>query len=220
MKDAVDFIDWKELKGKEARGVEKKVDLGEVQGVGRNYVITKKGIANKETFYIPKYLAQGFDGKRLFFNVTEGQKAEFMRNSPPTYEEYFNKYKLTETRSDIEDKLVVVDETPVVLGDEPLEEAVVKTTTVIEPVTKSRTMTREEPPVIKWENTIHKGVRTMDGEPLGNVVALYPDSIHIETEGSKAGYEIPKEEVAAFNGAEVRLKVPIADMAQFQQHKH
>ena len=86
MKDAIDFIDWNELKGKEARGVEKKVDLGEVQGVGRNYVITKKGIANKETFYIPKYLAQGFDGKRLFFNVTEGQKAEFMRDSPPTYE--------------------------------------------------------------------------------------------------------------------------------------
>ena len=193
MKDAIDFIDWNELKGKEARGVEKKVDLGEVQGVGRNYVITKKGIANKETFYIPKYLAQGFDGKRLFFNVTEGQKAEFMRDSPPTYEEYSNKYKLTDTRSDIEDKLVVIDETPVVLGNEPHEEAIVKTTTVIEPVNTSQAMTREVPPVIRWENTIHKGVRTMDGEPLGNVVALYPDSIHIETEGSKAGYEIPKK---------------------------
>ena len=220
MKDAVDFIDWKELKGKEARGVEKKVDLGEVQGVGRNYVITKKGMAKKETFYIPKYLAQGFDGKRLYFNVTEGQKGEFIRDSPPTYEEYSSKYKLTDTRSDIEDKLVVVDETPVVLGDEPLEEAVVKTTTVIEPATISRsTTTTEELPVIKWENTIHKGVRTIDGEPLGNVVAVYPDSIHIETEGSKAGYEIPKEEVAAFDGAEVRLKAPIAGLTQFQQHK-
>jgi hypothetical protein len=128
-------------------------------------------------------------------------------------------------RPDIEDKLVVIEETPVVLADEAHEEAaVIKTTTVIEPAKTaarpSPTATMEEmPPVIQWENTIHKGVRTLDGEPAGNVVALYPDSIHIGTEGSKAGYEVPKKEVAAFDGAEVRLKVPIADMAQFQQHK-
>lgn len=222
MKDAIDFVDWNELKGKEARGVEKKVDLGEIQGIGRNYVITKKGIANKETFYIPKYLAQGYDGKKLYFNVTEGQKEGFRRDSPPTYEEYAT-YRTPSARPDIEEKLVVIEETPVVLADETHEEdAVIKTTTVIEPANvprPSQTTTREEMPVIQWENTIHKGVRTLDGEPTGNVVALYPDSIHIETEGSKAGYEVPKREVAAFDGAEVRLKVPIADMAQFQQHK-
>ena len=222
MKDAIDFVDWNELKGKEARGVEKKVDLGEIQGIGRNYVITKKGIASKETFYIPKYLAQGYDGKKLYFNITEGQKDGFKRDSPPTYEEYNSRYMTAGMRPDIEERLVVIEETPAVLADESgEEEAVIKTTAVIEPVTAARfpPATRERAPVIQWENTIHKGVRTLDGEPAGNVVALYPDSIHIETEGSKAAYEVPKREVAAFDGAEVRLKVPIADMTQFQQHK-
>lgn len=34
------FIDWNELKGKEARGVSKDVDLGEVNDLGKNYIVT------------------------------------------------------------------------------------------------------------------------------------------------------------------------------------
>ncbi len=40
---------------------------------------------------------------------------------------------------------------------------------------------------------LHKGVRSADGELLGNVIALHPDSIHIESEGSKIKYELPKD---------------------------
>lgn len=113
----------------------------------------------------------------------------------------------------IEERVYVISEVPVVSVEGP-DVVVEETTVVSEP-----RATQVEPPVIKWENTLHKGVRSMDGEPVGNVMALYPDSIHIETEGSKAGYDVPKEEVAAFDGAEVRLSVPIADMAQFLEHK-
>jgi hypothetical protein len=209
MEHEIDFVDWDELKGKEARGIGGKVDLGEVQGIGRNYVITKKGIASKETFYIPKYLAQGYDGKKVYFDVREGQKEEFKRENPPTYEEYSSRYRQEKMPANVEEKVIVVDETPV-LVEEP--DVVVETTTV-EPAIAA------EPPVINWDSVIHKNVRTLDGEPVGNVVALYPDSIHVETQASKAGYDIPKEEVAAFDGAELRLSVPIADMNQFLEHK-
>lgn len=212
MENAIDFVDWNELKGKEARGIGGKVDLGEVHGIGRNYVITKKGIASKETFYVPKYLARGYDGKKLYFDVTESQKQEFKRDHAPTYEEYA-RYRQDRMPDQIEERVYVINEVPVVSAEGP--DVVIKETTI---VSEPRT-TRVEPPVIEWENTLHKGVRSMDGEPVGNVMALYPDSIHIETEGSKAGYDVPKEEVAAFDGAEVRLSVPIADMAQFLEHK-
>lgn len=212
MEHAIDFVDWDELKGKEARGIGGKVDLGEVQGIGRNYVITKKGIASKETFYIPKYLARGYDGKKLYFDVSEAQRLEFKRDAPPTYEEYA-RYRQDKALDMIEEKVYVIDEVPMV-ADEPA--VVVEETTV---VTEPRAARRTEPPVIQWENTLHKGVRSLEGEPVGNVMALYPDSIHIETEGSKAGYDVPKEEVRAFDGAEVRLNVPIADMTQFLKHK-
>ena len=57
-------IDWFELglSRKEARGLNN-YDLGEVQEVGQTYVVTQKGTIKKEKFYIPKYLAEGYDGE-------------------------------------------------------------------------------------------------------------------------------------------------------------
>lgn len=213
-KDAIDFVDWNELKGKEARGVTKDVDLGEIQGIGRNYVITKKGRVSKDTFYIPKYLAEKYDGKKVYFKVTESQKNEFVRSAPPTYEEY-ERYRVAGTPSDIETKVYVVDETPVTV--EPAKTATVRTVTTVEPAagTGARTTGGEPPAVIDWDRLVHKNVRTMDGEPVGNVVAVLPDAIHVETQGSRGAYLIPKAEVDQFNGAEVLLKAPIADLGQY-----
>lgn len=109
MTDITNFVSWKELQGKEARGVSKEVDLGEVKEIGKNYIVTQKGIVDKDKFFIPKYLAEGYDGHTLHFNVTEGQKNEFMRKGAPTYEEY-TRYRRTEGPSDIEDQVRVIKE--------------------------------------------------------------------------------------------------------------
>lgn len=108
MTNATDFVDWDELMGKEARGVTEDVDLGEVQEVGRNFVVTKKGHVNTDSFYIPKYLAQRYDGHTLWFNVSEGQKIEFKRTAPPTYEEYV-RYRVEGAPSDIESRVRVTE---------------------------------------------------------------------------------------------------------------
>ncbi len=108
MTDATNFIDWDELKGKEARGVNEDVDLGEVQEIGRNYVVTKKGYADKETFYIPKYLAQRYDGHTLWFNVSEAQKIDFKRTAAPTYEEY-ERYRVQGAPADIESRVRITE---------------------------------------------------------------------------------------------------------------
>jgi len=50
---------------------------------------------------------------------------------------------------------------------------------------------------------IHKGVRTKDMEPVGNVTAATNNSIVITSEGARDEFNVPKEEVEAFNGAEV-----------------
>ena len=67
-------IDWFELglSRKEARGLNN-YDLGEVQEVGQTYVVTQKGTIKKEKFYIPKYLAEGYDGEVLRFKLTEAE---------------------------------------------------------------------------------------------------------------------------------------------------
>lgn len=71
------------MKGKEARG-RGDLDLGEVQEIGRNYIVAKKGRVSKEKFYIPKYLSEAYDGHTLYLNVTEAQLRGFGRESAPS----------------------------------------------------------------------------------------------------------------------------------------
>jgi hypothetical protein len=104
MTDVTNFVAWDELKGKEARGVSNDVDLGEVQEIGRHYIVTQKGRVSKDKFFIPKYLAERYDGHVLHFNVTEGQKVEFKRDAAPTYEEY-SVYRVSSLPPDIETRL-------------------------------------------------------------------------------------------------------------------
>jgi uncharacterized protein (TIGR02271 family) len=76
-------IDWDDVVKKEARGSNDE-DLGEVQEVGQNYVLVQKGMINKEKFYIPRDLAESYDGDVLRFRISEEDvKSRYMRDTPP-----------------------------------------------------------------------------------------------------------------------------------------
>jgi uncharacterized protein (TIGR02271 family) len=76
-------IDWNDVTKKEARGSDDE-DLGEVQEVGPNYVLVQKGMINKEKFYIPKDMADSYDGNVLHFRISkEDAKSKYMTDSPP-----------------------------------------------------------------------------------------------------------------------------------------
>jgi hypothetical protein len=63
-------IDWDKVVKKEARGLGD-YDLGEVQEVNDQFVVTKKGVVDKDRFYLPKDKAVRFDGDKLWFEVTK-----------------------------------------------------------------------------------------------------------------------------------------------------
>jgi hypothetical protein len=65
-------IDWNNVIKKEARGLDD-YDLGEVQEVDKEYVITKKGVVDKDRFYLPRNKASKFDGVKLWFEVTKDE---------------------------------------------------------------------------------------------------------------------------------------------------
>jgi uncharacterized protein (TIGR02271 family) len=76
-------IDWNDVTKKEARGSDDE-DLGEVQEVGPNYVLVQKGMINKEKFYIPKDMADSYDGNVLHFRISkEDAESRYMTDSPP-----------------------------------------------------------------------------------------------------------------------------------------
>jgi uncharacterized protein (TIGR02271 family) len=69
-------ISWDEIIKKEARGMDD-YDLGEVQLVASEDVITEKGTVSTKWYQIPKRLAVEFDGNKLVLKITE-EEAELL----------------------------------------------------------------------------------------------------------------------------------------------
>jgi hypothetical protein len=61
---------------KEAKGL-REVDLGEDQEVGTEYVLTKKETIDSDKFYIPKNLVKRFDGRTVWFKLTEEESQQY-----------------------------------------------------------------------------------------------------------------------------------------------
>jgi hypothetical protein len=67
-------INWTEVLKKEARGIDE-ADFGEVQEISLHYILTERGLINKDKFYLPSDLVEGFDGDKLRFAIS-GNNAE------------------------------------------------------------------------------------------------------------------------------------------------
>lgn len=143
-------IDWSDVIKKEARGTDT-FDLGEVQEIGQNYVVTQRGTIDKDRYYIPKYLVHGYDGETLWFDSRGADFSEFMRDSAPQYDEYSSRYKRADLPADIETRIPVLGErldvskrtktSDVTISKEPVTE----TKTVEVPVTHEEVRVERRP---------------------------------------------------------------------------
>jgi uncharacterized protein (TIGR02271 family) len=143
-------IDWFEIgvSKKEARGISN-CDLGEVQEVAQTYVLTQKGTINKQKFYIPKYLAEGYDGDVLRFKLTEAEaKNKFVRDTPPSVQEY-SRYKTPDIPKDIETRIPVMGRKVGVSKRESTREATITN----EPLTETKSV---DVPVTHEEMTVER----------------------------------------------------------------
>jgi hypothetical protein len=74
------ITNWDEIVKKEARGKDD-YDLGEVQDVQPEIVVTKKGIVDKDKFYLPKMLVERYDGHKVFFSITKEDAENYRKDS-------------------------------------------------------------------------------------------------------------------------------------------
>ena len=70
MKSDTKNIPWNEIIKKEARGIDD-ADLGKIQEISSDSILTKKGIINTKLFDIPKDLVENYDGDIVYFKLTE-----------------------------------------------------------------------------------------------------------------------------------------------------
>jgi len=66
---------------KEARGIDDNADLGEIQEVSPEYIITQKGTLVVDKFYIPKSLVERFDGNTVWFKLTEKEANKYKKHA-------------------------------------------------------------------------------------------------------------------------------------------
>ena len=79
---------WGQLKGKKVKTNDGK-DLGDIDKISHNYIRLEKGTIKKEKFWVPKYLADAFDGKVLWLHTGEEEtRAKFQHGEEPPVEQY------------------------------------------------------------------------------------------------------------------------------------
>jgi hypothetical protein len=71
------------------------------------------------------------------------------------------------------------------------------------------------PDVIQnWDRLVLKGVRSSDGDDMGNIIAIVKDSLFLMT--GRHVFKIPKSFVQGFNGSEVSLGVPAVEVLKLE----
>jgi hypothetical protein len=205
-------IKWEDIIKKEARGYEKGDDLGEVQEIGQEFVVTERGRLKKNKFYLPKALVAGYDGEVLWFNITE-QEAEdnFKKDNPPQMGEY-SRYKSasvteqpdvqtqenTDSLQDLQDYIPLIEKRQ------------------IDKVGTEASYTKPTAGIEDWDIILKKGVRTLDEISIGIVTAVNDDGVIVTSDGAKDEFNFPKDEIKSYNGQEVMLNVNGMRLEQFK----
>ncbi len=103
-----DNIDWDNIVKKEAIGLNGE-DLGEVLEVGKNYVVTQKGIINKKRYYLPKKSIASFDGSVLKLNMTHNDLDGYKETEGQKFDGY-SSFKSSDMSKELETTIPVMGE--------------------------------------------------------------------------------------------------------------
>jgi hypothetical protein len=89
---------WTMLKGKKVKSNDGK-DVGEIKEVSQNFLRLEKGTVKKDKFWIPKYVADAFDGKVLWLLISEEEiLGKYHHGAEPPGDQYardFEAFKST-----------------------------------------------------------------------------------------------------------------------------
>jgi uncharacterized protein (TIGR02271 family) len=136
-------IEWNDVLKKEARGIDDE-DLGEVQEVQGNYVLVKKGIINKEQFYIPKDQAESYDGDVLRFKISQEDLNQYQHEPPSIWDSDSIQETTTDERDTDEERISLTEEKLDVSKKYQEDQASITKKPVTETKTVEVPLTREE----------------------------------------------------------------------------
>ncbi len=112
---------WNMLKGKKVKTNDGK-NVGEIKEISQNFLRIEKGTISKEKYWIPKYLADAYDGKSLWLLVSEEHLLQrYLYGEEPPAEQYTKDFETFKTsphgqkapsHTDYDQTVRVIDERP------------------------------------------------------------------------------------------------------------
>jgi hypothetical protein len=112
---------WSMLKSKKVKTNDGK-DVGEIKEISQNFLRIEKGTISKDKYWIPKYVADAYDGKSLWLLVSEEHLLQrYLYGEEPPAEQYTKDFETFKTsphgqkapsRTDYDQSVRVIDERP------------------------------------------------------------------------------------------------------------
>ena len=97
-------------------------DVGEIKEISQNFLRIEKGTISKDKYWIPKYVADAYDGKSLWLLVGEEHLLQrYLYGEEPPAEQYTKDFETFKTsphgqkapsRTDYDQTVRVIDERP------------------------------------------------------------------------------------------------------------
>lgn len=185
---------WEKVIGKEVKSSDNK-ELGKVESIGPHYLEVKDGVVREKRYFIPKYYIEGYDGEKLHIALTEDEiKSKYKRDSPPSESEFKDQeYQERKGKVDAAHPQFVhgvpfmAKEPGVSLEDQQSGEAL----------------------NIRWEEVIHKHVRTSDDIDIGDVERVGNEFIVVRQGVAKVHiYYVPKAYISNYDGSYLYISAP------------
>jgi len=86
---------WGEIEGKKVKSVDGE-NLGKIEKISQNHVMIEEGLVKKKRFWIPKFVADYYDGKSIWLDIKKEElKQRYYYDQEPESSQYdldMNKY--------------------------------------------------------------------------------------------------------------------------------
>ncbi len=179
-------LSWDKAKGKNAKSINKK-EIGKIEEISQDYIQIKKGIVDKDYFFVPKYFVEGYDGDDIILALTEDEiktkysnksnpsdemldddnykeRKEFLRKKHPTFENDIPQYSVVESGND-------------------------------------QDFSKVKGAKLSWDKVMNKEVKSTDEKEVGKIKSVGQYFVEVE-DGviSKKRYFLPKKYLHQYDG--------------------
>lgn len=180
-------LSWDKAKGKNAKSIDNK-EIGKIKEISQDYIQIKKGIVDRDYFFVPKYFVEGYEDDDIIIGLTEDEiKNKFFSKSNPSEDMLDDdNYK---KRKDFLRK------------NHPNFENDIPRYSVVRPGIDQDSISKEEGVKLSWEKVMDKEVKSSDKKEIGKIKSVGQYFVEVE-DGviSKKHYFIPKKYLHEYDG--------------------